>query len=145
MANFDKAIETIIQNAIARGEFDNLAGKGKPLNLQENQFVDQDWKLAYSLLEQHSFVLPWMEDRTYIEETLKREKENLQRTWEWFSSRPKGDALAADEWQQAVSKFNEIGEELNKQIDRYNLSIPADVFYRPRINIEREIEEVKGK
>ena len=63
MANFDRAIETIIQNAIKRDEFDNLAGKGKPLNLNENQFVDQDWRMAYSLREQHGYVLPWMEDR----------------------------------------------------------------------------------
>ena len=63
MANFDRYIETIIQNAIKRDEFDNLPGKGKPLNLNENQFVDQVWRMAYSLLEQHGYALPWMEDR----------------------------------------------------------------------------------
>ncbi|MBN2043479.1 MAG: DUF1992 domain-containing protein [Anaerolineales bacterium] len=145
MANFDRAIETIIQNAIARGEFDNLPGKGKPLNLQENRFVDQDWRLAFSLLEQHGFALPWMEDRKHIEETLTRAKENLQRTWRWRSSIPEGDKLAEDEWQQAVLKFKGTVAALNKQIDAYHLAIPADVFYRPRINLERELDGVKSE
>ena len=145
MANFDRAIETIIQNAIARGEFDNLAGRGNPLNLQENQLVDQDWRLAFSLLEQHGFALPWIEHRNYIEETLALAKEKLQRTWTWRVSQPQGDSLAEREWQKAVSEFEESTASLNNRIDAYNLAIPADVFYRPRINIEREIGEVKGE
>ena len=58
MVNFDRAIEQIIQNTIARGEFDNLAGKGKPLNLNENQLVDRDWRMAFSLLEHHGYAPP---------------------------------------------------------------------------------------
>ncbi len=31
--NFDKAVESIIKEAMERGEFDNLPGKGKPIHL----------------------------------------------------------------------------------------------------------------
>ena len=63
MTKIDRAIEKIIQNAIERGAFDNLRGKGKPLNLRENPLVAKEWRMAFSMLEQEGFALPWMEDR----------------------------------------------------------------------------------
>jgi DnaJ family protein C protein 28 len=144
MANFDRAIETIIKNAIERGEFDNLAGKGNPLNLNENQLVDKDWRMAYSLLEQHGFALPWMEDRKLLEEALTRAKERLQRTWRWRNEETEDDYLAENEWRKAVRAFEETAAVLNKQIDSYNLTIPTDVFYRPRIDAAQEIKNLKA-
>ena len=142
MVNFDRAIEQIIQNTIARGEFDNLAGKGKPLNLNENQLVDRDWRMACSLLEQHGYALPWMEERKSIEESMSRAKENLSRTWRWCTGQPVQENIAEREWQQAVSAFGAAASALNKRINAYTLSIPADIFYRPRISTQREIQDL---
>jgi DnaJ family protein C protein 28 len=137
----DRAIEAIIQEAIARGEFDNLAGKGKPLKLNENQLSDKDWRLAFSLLEQNGYALQWMEERKLIEESFTSAKEKLTRTWRWQAS--EADVKVAQrEWQKAVSAFEETAAALNKRIDAYNLAIPADVFYRPRINTQREIKRL---
>lgn len=147
MPNFDRAIEAIIKNAIDRGVFDNLRGKGKPLNLHENQLVAKEWRMAFSLLEQEGFALPWMEERKQIESAFKRALEGLERTWHWKQEQlAKGDTspLVESEWRQAVARFSETAAVLNKKIDAYNLSIPADVFYRPRINVDREIEKLTG-
>jgi hypothetical protein len=32
--SFDRIVEAIIQEAMARGEFENLPGKGKPIDLR---------------------------------------------------------------------------------------------------------------
>jgi len=148
MPNLDRAIEVIVQNAMKRGVFDNLQGKGKPLNLHENQLVAKEWRMAFSILEQEGFALPWMEDRKEIEGAFKRACQHLQRTWDWHQEQlARGDQspLVESEWRQAVARFSETVVELNKKINAYNLAIPADVFYRPRINSAREIDEIMGK
>jgi hypothetical protein len=54
--SIESAIEKIIQDAIARGEFDNLEGKGKPLDLTGYFNTPEDIRMAYSLLKSNKFV-----------------------------------------------------------------------------------------
>ena len=60
-------IEELIQRAIQEGKFSDLPGKGKPLRLDENPHADPDWQLAYHLLKENSFSLPWLELRQELE------------------------------------------------------------------------------
>src|SRR5260370_1853071 len=53
-------VEEQIQEAQARGEFDNLPGFGKPLDLDSNQFAG-DKALAYGMLKQNGFAPPEIE------------------------------------------------------------------------------------
>lgn len=52
-----RAIEAIIQDAMARGEFDNLPGAGKPLDLSAYFDTPEEVRLAYSILK-NADVLP---------------------------------------------------------------------------------------
>lgn len=145
MTKLDRAIERIIQNAMDRGAFENLRGKGKPLNMRENPLVAKEWRMAYSMLEQEGFALPWMEDRKEIEKQLKEALKVLKRTWDWRTAKlAQGDTspLVESEWRKAQARFSEVVVELNKRIDAYNAQIPADVFYRPRIRLERELAAI---
>jgi DnaJ-like protein len=49
--SFEKAIEEIIKKAQERGEFDNLPGKGKPIDLTAYFEMPEDIRLAQSLLK----------------------------------------------------------------------------------------------
>ena len=49
--NFDKLVETIIREAMERGEFDNLPGKGKPIDLTAYFDTPEDIRMAYSILK----------------------------------------------------------------------------------------------
>ena len=145
MTKLDRAIERIIQNAMDRGAFDNLRGKGKPLNMRENPLVAKEWRMAYSMLEQEGFALPWMEDRKEIEKQIKEALKVLNRTWDWrMANLAQGDSspLVESEWRKAQARFSELVVELNKRIDAYNAQIPSDVFYRPRILLERELAAI---
>jgi hypothetical protein len=44
-----KSSDEIIQEAMQRGEFENLPGKGKPLNLSDYFNTPEDVRLAYSI------------------------------------------------------------------------------------------------
>ncbi|HZD41472.1 MAG TPA: DUF1992 domain-containing protein [Terriglobales bacterium] len=48
---FDRIVEAIIQEAMERGEFDNLPGRGKPIDLSEYFETPEDVRLAHSVLK----------------------------------------------------------------------------------------------
>ena len=49
--SFDRAIEEIIQAAMARGEFDNLSGSGKPQDHSGYFAMPEEDRLAFSILK----------------------------------------------------------------------------------------------
>ena len=46
----------MIRAAIARGEFDDLKGKGKPLNLDDYFNTPEDVRMGFSILKANDFV-----------------------------------------------------------------------------------------
>ena len=49
--SFDRIVEAIIKEAMERGEFDNLPGKGKPIDLSEYFETPDEVRLANSVLK----------------------------------------------------------------------------------------------
>lgn len=49
--SFDRIVEAIIKDAMERGEFDNLPGKGKPIDLTEYFETPEEVRLAHSVLK----------------------------------------------------------------------------------------------
>jgi hypothetical protein len=54
--SIESAIEQMIQQAMARGDFDNLKGKGKPLNLDDYFNTPEDVRMGFSILKSNDFV-----------------------------------------------------------------------------------------
>lgn len=59
--NFEKAVEAIIKEAQERGDFDNLKGKGKPIDLTAYFETPEDLRMAHSLLKNAGVVSPEVE------------------------------------------------------------------------------------
>jgi len=49
--SFDRIVEAIIKEAMERGEFDNLSGKGKPVDLTEYFETPEEVRLVNSVLK----------------------------------------------------------------------------------------------
>jgi hypothetical protein len=49
--SFERIVEAIIKEAMERGEFDNLPGKGKPIDLTEYFETPEDVRIANSVLK----------------------------------------------------------------------------------------------
>jgi hypothetical protein len=49
-------VEKIIREAVERGEFDDLQGKGRPIDLEAYFNTPEDLRMAYSLLRSNEFV-----------------------------------------------------------------------------------------
>ena len=56
--SFDKLVETLIKEAQERGEFDNLPGKGKPIDLSTYFETPEDIRLAQSVLKNAGMTAP---------------------------------------------------------------------------------------
>jgi hypothetical protein len=51
-------VDLRVAEAIAKGEFDNLPGAGKPLELDDDSHVPEEERAAYRLLKNSGFVPP---------------------------------------------------------------------------------------
>ncbi len=54
--SFHKIVEEKIQEAINKGEFDNLEGAGKPIDLTVYFNTPSEFRAGYSLLKSNKFV-----------------------------------------------------------------------------------------
>jgi hypothetical protein len=54
----DAVVEERIQAAMRRGEFDELPGAGKPLDLDDDPLVPAEVRVAYRILKNAGFVPP---------------------------------------------------------------------------------------
>ena len=69
--SLQKNVDEEIQNAIARGEFDNLPEKGKPLDLDAYFATPEHLRMGYSILKNAEIIPEEMELLRQIE-SLKR-------------------------------------------------------------------------
>lgn len=75
---FEKIAEKKIREAMENGEFDDLPGKGKPLELEEDRHLPVDIRLAHKILKNADCLPPELEIRKEIltiEEMLEGEKD----------------------------------------------------------------------
>jgi hypothetical protein len=56
LMSIEKFVEEQIKKAVARGEFDNLPGRGQPIDLNAYFNTPEDLRLCYSLLKNGNFV-----------------------------------------------------------------------------------------
>ena len=62
----DKLVEARIEEAIQRGEFDNLPGAGKPLVLDDDSHIPVELRVGYRILKNAGCVPPELELRREI-------------------------------------------------------------------------------
>jgi len=144
MSEPPRSLDEQIRQAIQRGEFDNLPGRGKPLDLSENPHEDPGWRMAYRMLKESGYTLPWIETRRNIELDYEKAIKSLQQSWDWRKDATgRRDLMHAEkEWQQAMKIFRDKITELNKRIRDYNLEIPSNQFQRRSFNAEQEIQKI---
>lgn len=139
-------IEEHLRRAMAEGKFDNLPGKGKPLHLEQtNPHADPEWELAYRMLKESGYSLPWIETIREIEKDIELASSNLQIAWKRYQeakleSQPDGYVLA--DWERSQQAFRDKVLSLNKRIRDYNLQVPVARFQRPGLNYERELQKI---
>lgn len=134
---FDRVIERLLEAARAEGKFDNLPGRGRPLELDGNE-NDPEWA-AQHIMKNHAARPPWLEEDVAICEAVDEARGELARA----SAYARNQAGREAEWLRAVERFRQRAQDLNRRIRDYNLSTPVDRLQRPRIDVEAEIERAR--
>ncbi len=130
----ERIAEEKIKAAMEAGEFANLPGRGKPLNLQENPYEARgDWA-CFRLLRHNHLTLPWIEYGQEIEAEHGRLRQALQQA---LRARPNESA-----WQAAQQDFTRGVAALNGRILNYNLQVPSPTFQRRLLNPQTEIQQI---
>jgi hypothetical protein len=141
MNRLESLAEKRLREAIENGEFDDLPGKGEPIDLRENPFEDPDLRTVHRLLRNAGFAPAWIEERKDIDAELAAAQTKLSRAWALFG--PGGKAPSEAEWERSVKEFREQVVELQQRIRIYNLKAPAVVFHRKHIDIEKILESIQ--
>ena len=145
MKRWESLIDQKIREAMEQGEFDDLPGKGKPVDTSENPFEDPELRLAHRVLRNAGFAPSWIEERKDIEAELEIARNQLSKAW-MILTRAQGsenETGARARWNKALTFFTRQVLELNARIVEWNLKIPAAGFQRRRIDIKREVSQVE--
>ncbi|MEK6335279.1 MAG: DnaJ family domain-containing protein [Acidobacteriota bacterium] len=145
MKRWESLIDQKIREAMEQGEFDDLPGKGQPLDTSENPFEDPELRLAHRILRNAGFAPSWIEERKDFEAEFEIARNDLLRAW-MILQRARGrenEVGAGTRWEKAADTFSNHVSELNKRIVAWNLKVPAQGFQRTLINPEQEIARVQ--
>lgn len=134
-------LDKIIEEAMRKGQFDDLPGKGKPLNLDPNPHEDPEKRLAHKVLHDAGYKLPWIDERNEIEAEIKNMQTTLARTYDNYRATPTAP-YAFSAWDAAIANFRARVVEINKRIDLYNLNVPSGVFQRARVDADTILQSL---
>lgn len=146
-----------IREAQERGDFNQLSGKGKPLNLGQDHLVDRDAWVANQVLKNAGMVPVWMELAKEIDkiDDLLRSIQTEQGEWlDRTAERLEG--LSGDVWraeQPGVAALHRRylararGLLMAKQrlVDRFNFIVPARFLEKAPVIMERDLTEFRAK
>lgn len=66
ISGYLRIVEQRIKEAVEKGEFDNLPGKGKPLLLEDDSHIPEDLRIAYRILKNADCLPPEVQEKKEI-------------------------------------------------------------------------------
>uniref|UniRef100_A0ACD5ZW21 Uncharacterized protein n=2 Tax=Avena sativa TaxID=4498 RepID=A0ACD5ZW21_AVESA len=131
-------VEQRIWHSMEEGHFENLPGKGKPLNLSTNPHADPAEDTLYRILSQNGCAPEWVELNKEIRGMIANWRSALRKACE---NRSEDDGSA---WYDDSRVLQERIRQINDKVFRYNLIVP---FGRQMsgLNWDRELGKLNLK
>ena len=138
-------VDDRIGEAMQRGEFENLPGKGKPQDLSRNPFQPADQEMAHKLLQDNDLAPAWMADRNALLAEIQAWREEVRKEWTWLQEAfaaaqdPERQAALQEIWDAHLQRWEIVLKELNRRIRDLNLTMPIwrmEVFH---VRLDREL------
>ncbi|CAB1452782.1 unnamed protein product [Pleuronectes platessa] len=140
----ERLVEDLIQESMARGDFRNLSGAGKPLNkFEHNPYADPMTHNLNRILIDNGYQPSWVVMQRDIRETTAQFRKRL------LEGRARlGEPMTPTEhsqWDQLCASVEEQLVKLNKMVDDFNLIVPMLNMQMVHFSMSREMERaVKG-
>ncbi|NXF13670.1 DJC28 protein, partial [Smithornis capensis] len=134
----ERLVEDLIQESMAKGDFDNLRGKGKPLQKFSNcPHIDPMTHNLNRILIDNGYQPEWILLQKEIRETIEQLRKSVV-----ASRRKLGEPLTPSgqkEWDRICEQFMEDIRKLNKRVDNFNLVVPILSGQMVHFSPEKEI------
>ena len=143
-------IDDLIEEGREQGVFDDLPGKGKPLNLKRNLFAPEK-ELAHGLLKHNDLKPAWIMARADLTGQIDDLRAEIKRKWDLYEREYRlGQGVAQRSalvigWDDACLKWAESITELNRQINNFNLKRPSDNLELFKLSLEKELERIGAR
>uniref|UniRef100_A0A1A8S3P9 DnaJ (Hsp40) homolog, subfamily C, member 28 n=1 Tax=Nothobranchius rachovii TaxID=451742 RepID=A0A1A8S3P9_9TELE len=140
----ERLVEDLIQESMARGDFQNLSGAGKPLSKFEyNPYADPMTHNLNRILIDNGYQPSWVVTQRDIRESVDRIRNRLLEGRARLS-----DPMTPTEqnqWEQLCASVEEDLMKLNKMVDNYNLIVPMLSMQMVHFSLVRELDRaVRG-
>lgn len=134
----ERLVEDLIQESMAKGDFDNLSGKGKPLKKFSGcSYIDPMTHNLNRILIDNGYQPEWILMQKEIKDTIEQLREAI------LASRKKlGNPMTPAEqkqWNQVCEQFQENIRKLNKRVNDFNLIVPILTRQKVHFDAQKEI------
>lgn len=134
----ERLVEDLIQESMAKGDFDNLSGKGKPLKKFSGcSYIDPMTHNLNRILIDNGYQPEWILMQKEIKETIDQLREAIL-----VSRKKLGNPMTPSEqkqWNQVCEQFQENIRKLNKRINDFNLIVPLLTRQKVHFDAQKEI------
>lgn len=142
-------MEDIFEDGRQRGLFDDLPGKGRPLDLQQNVF-EGSGSLANQLMRDNDLRPAWLGIRSDVEAKIVALRADVRRTWQRYdlawqqAAHQSHRASLALGWDSACQAWETQIAEINKAVDNYNIRRPAQQLELFKLRLADELTRAEA-
>jgi DnaJ family protein C protein 28 len=144
----ERLAEDLIAESMAKGDFDNLSGAGKPLpeRVIYNPYEDFTTHKMNQILADGGFAPEWIMLKKDIDKMIENLGQDLDKHCLRYLKKANNanEAECKRAWTQICDQTFRDNEIIliNKTIDNYNLRVPMMKSQKFHINLDRELEKV---
>ena len=137
MKQWETVVDTAIRKAMEAGEFNNLPGEGRPLDLSTDANVSSEMQLAYKIMKQNGIAPDWIVEAKTLTAKTDSWQSRLTNAHKNYRT-----SHHIDVWLSAREKLALDADKLNKEIVSFNLKLPPGVAHRPLLNLQKALERL---
>jgi hypothetical protein len=140
-----------IEDAMREGHFDNLRGKGKPLDPAPEPHVPPEMQMANSLLRNNQLTPAWIADRSAMLAEIERLRAKLRQVVADFQAAQEAAAsemaraALEQRWQRQLTAWEEEIRTLNRRIELQNFKQPVTFLEIVKLRLADEIKRAGGR
>ena len=135
-----------LDEAAAKGAFENLPGKGQPLCLDRFPNEPDDMRMANKLLKDNDLTPSWIGDRKELLADIESLRTEMKRRWELTRAGAEaagGEREAfARSWRRCVRDWEARIGELNRRIVNLNIALPIWRMELHRLRLDEELKRI---
>jgi hypothetical protein len=109
-------ISEIVRRSREKGDLDNLPGKGKPLNLDNDSEVPPEDRIVNRVMKSNNILPPWIQ----LDKEIREGMEQLEQ-------------LRLSSTANKEAKLVEMIYEINKKIEKFNLTCPVSLLQKRKL------------